>query len=138
MPFTKLRKLSSEAVARPSVGNLDVVATASDKDQQDNIIPDNNVPVNVHVATLPSQQSDDSSSGRKGLGGVTPASQGKTSLWSSKETEELKRLVSSNTGPKGNISWVAVEATWRGLNLPSRTKASLSSKRTSIKLKTNA
>jgi hypothetical protein len=63
-----------------------------------------------------------------------PARQGKSDLWRDEEIEELKRLVSSNTGPTGKVSWVKVDEIWKTLNLSERSKASLTAKWRSINI----
>ena len=69
--------------------------------------------VGIHSAPEPTQRFDVSSPERKKPSGVTPARQGKSGLWSSLEIEELKRLVSSNIGTNGKITWRKVEAAWK-------------------------
>jgi Reverse transcriptase (RNA-dependent DNA polymerase) len=82
----------------------------------------------IHVSSLPTRQSDISSSEPKGLGGGNSARQRKTGLWSDVEIQELRSLATSNTGPRGVISWVKVEELWKSRNLPERSKAALSTK----------
>jgi len=45
----------------------------------------------------------------------------------------LKRLVGIHTHSKGTVSWVKLVETWNSLELPTRTKASLSSEWSAIK-----
>ena len=97
-----------------------------------------NLTAGIHAALNPTHQSEKGPSGRKGSSGDTPASQGKSGMWTGLEIEELKQLVSSNAGPTGNISWVKVSEAWEARNLPTRTKASLSSKWHDIKIKSAA
>jgi hypothetical protein len=91
--------------------------------------------VGVHSVTKLTQTPDKSPPGpNKGPSGVAAAaSQGRVGLWKSHEEEELKSLVSIHTDSKGTVSWVKVVETWNSLELPTRTKASLSSKCSDIK-----
>ena len=84
--------------------------------------------VGIHAVTLLTQQSDERSSGLpEGPSEGNPARQGRMGSWKSHEISELKRLAAACSGPKG-ISWVKVLDAWNSLELPPRTKASLSSK----------
>ena len=88
--------------------------------------------IHAAVTSLLIQQSDKVPRERKGLDEGIPARQGRSDLWRDEEVEELRRLVGSNTGPTGKISWVKVDEIWRTLNLSERTKASLMAKWRSI------
>ena len=91
--------------------------------------------VGIHAATMHTRPSERSLLERQGPSIVASAGQGRMGLWTDFEMEELKRLVGSNTDPKGRVSWVKVEEAWKNLNLTGRSKASLSSKWTDIKNK---
>lgn len=85
--------------------------------------------IGIHAVTTHSQTSEKSSDEQlKGQRGKYPARQDRVGDWSSGEETELRRLVGLNTNPKGLISWVKVSEAWNLMNLPLRTKASLSSK----------
>jgi hypothetical protein len=88
-----------------------------------------NATVGIHRVTCLTQQTELSLKRRKkGLSEDPSASQRKADLWKGKEEEELKHLVSTHTGPKEIISWVKVSEAWNTLDLPERSKSSLSSK----------
>lgn len=82
------------------------------------------------------QRSDERPSGLQGSSNDTLVNQGKSGSWKEIEIEELRRLVGSNIGPTGKISWVKVMEGWRALNLGERSKASLSSKWRDINIRT--
>ena len=88
----------------------------------------------MNAVTKLTQPSDKNPPGRnKGPSEGTSASEGRVGLWKGYEEEELKHLVGFHTGSKGTVSWVKVVETWNSLELPKRTKASLSSKWSDIK-----
>ena len=123
------RKVNRQPVVSPGSG-----PTADDG--VSTVKREKNATDGIRAANLPTRRSDESSPERKGLSGVTPARQGRTGLWSDLEIEELKRLVPSNTDRQGKVSWAQVVAAWISLDLPSRTKAGLSSKWSCLKSKT--
>jgi hypothetical protein len=93
--------------------------------------------VSIRTVTQHIQTSEKRPSGLdKGQDGAVPVKQGRVGLWTSGEEEELKRLVSAHTDAKGNITWVKVMDAWNSLKLPVRSKASLSSKWSSIRSRT--
>jgi len=91
--------------------------------------------VGVHSVTKLTQTPDKSLPGpNEGQSGVAAAaSQRRVGLWKSHDEEELKRLVGIHTDSKGTVSWVKVLKTWNSLELPTTTKASLSSNWSNIK-----
>jgi hypothetical protein len=125
--------LQNEAVARRTRRALadqpagSLVAASSQENQA-------SAGIHAAVTSLHTQQSEKIPSGRKGLGGGIPARQGRSDLWRDEEINELRQLVSTNTGPNGNVSWVKVEEIWKTLNLGERSKASLTAKWRSIKI----
>ena len=93
--------------------------------------------VGVHACTKHTQSPDKSPTGQtKGSSALDSVQQNRVGQWSNQEEEELRRLVGIYTDPKGIISWVKVAETWISLKLPLRTKASLSSKWSSIRSRT--
>jgi hypothetical protein len=91
----------------------------------------------IHVAATPKliDQSDEATCSRKGFDVSAPASQGRSDLWSDQEMKELQRLVGSNTGPTGKVSWVKVVEAWKSLGHSERTKGGLTAKWRDMKSK---
>ncbi|UJR30548.1 hypothetical protein I4U23_018078 [Adineta vaga] len=111
------RKLRSDRLVHPTVASDDSKRT-----------------VGIRAASpMLTHQSDQSPLGQKGLGDGVSAEQRRPGHWNDEEIEELRRLVSSNIGPQGKISWVAVEKAWKDLNLGERSKGSLCAKWRDIK-----
>jgi hypothetical protein len=85
--------------------------------------------VGIHAVALTRRSNISSQEQNKGLSDDPSASQRRAGSWKSTEEEELKRLAGiHSTGPKGTVSWVKVVEAWSTQELPTRTKASLSSK----------
>ena len=121
-------RLRNGKVVRQTVDIPGAVPTADDGVSTDK--GEMNATVGVRAVTRLTKQPEISSKERiKGLGEGTSASQGRVGLlWKGKEEEELWRLVSIHTGPKGTISWVKIEEAWNQIgDLPERSKSSLSS-----------
>ncbi|CAF1317705.1 unnamed protein product [Rotaria magnacalcarata] len=91
--------------------------------------------VGIHAVPLPIRQSRQSPNRVLGLDAGASASRGRAGLWTDEEINVLRRLVGSNTNPKGIVSWEKVDAEWKNLSLKERSKASLSSKWRDIKIR---
>lgn len=106
------RTLRSHRLATSAVANDDVPLTADDHT----------------TSTLLTRQPINSRLRQTGSSVKPSAKQGRADLWGEEETEELRRLVGSNTDSQGKVSWKNVETAWRVQNLRNRTKASLMAK----------
>ena len=128
------RRILCEAAARPSSLLSGVGSTAAEDGELVVHIPST---VGVHVVSQLTRLSNKRSQGLyNGLSEGPSAVQRRAGAWKGTEEEELKRLVGSNTGSKGVISWVKVMEAWVSQKLPPRTKASLSSRWYEIRSRT--
>jgi hypothetical protein len=126
--------IASVTACRPLDSHSGASSTGAEGDES---ISTRNATVDIHAVTKHTQSSEKSPSGQiKGPSAAIPVKTGRVVLWTSGEEEELKRLVSTHTDPKGSVSWVKVVDAWTSLNLHARSKASLSSKWSDIKSRT--
>ncbi|CAF3405757.1 unnamed protein product [Rotaria socialis] len=128
-------RCDSEAAARQPIAartRRAAVPVAAAEDSSQVIGPT----AGIHAVPLPIRRSKHNTPPRRnGPYGGNPVERGKAGVWSEKEENELRRLVPSNVKPSGMISWDDAVRAWLNLNLPPRTKASLSSKWQNIKNK---
>ena len=134
-PSRTSERIDNEAVARQPIATRTrraVVSAAEAGDSSQVKGPT----AGIHAVTLPTRRSNSKTPPRRnGPCGDNLSKRGKAGAWSEEEVNELRRLVSSNVKPSGLISWDEIVRVWVSLNLPARTKFSLSSKWRDIKNK---